>query len=592
MYAMKTRAITLWLMLAILTLSLAACQKSVEQAATAEKEQKTTTSQSQAQGQASDTAAKPRPRPSATLVPPNEVSRPAFMGRAKRDARMNYMQAVAPPAPRPQPADREVYGKIDPNPIKQAAKDPVSTFSIDVDTGSYSNMRRFLNSGRLPPKDSVRVEEMINYFSYDYPTPPNPKIPFRVSNQIAPCPWNPHTLLLRIGIKGYEIKRDQRPAANLVFLLDVSGSMNRPNKLPLLKSAFKLLSKQLTARDRVSIVVYAGAAGLVLEPTPGNQTATIMAALEKLSAGGSTAGGAGIQLAYATARQSFIKDGINRILLATDGDFNVGRVRFDDLIGMVENERQTGVSLSTLGFGMGNYNERLAEQLADAGNGTYAYIDNLNEANKVLVNELSSTLFTIAGDVKIQIEFNPAVVAEYRLIGYENRMLEAEDFKNDKVDAGDIGAGHTVTALYEIALVGSDGLRLPPLRYSSPPEVKTAARSSELGFLKLRYKLPGEKHSTLMDTPVTKDLIKPSLEAADQDFRFAAAVAAFGQLLTGGKYTGDFTYEDVLALARQSRGNDPFGYRGEFLSLVSLASSLSPTWQEKPKDIPTRAGAR
>ncbi len=470
--------------------------------------------------------------------------------------------------------DRERYGQIDPNPVKAVAEHPVSTFSVDVDTGAYANVRRFLSQGRLPVKDAVRIEEMINYFSYNYPTPPNRKVPFAVSTEMAPCPWNPNTLLLRIGIKGYEIKRSERPAANLVFLLDVSGSMNSRHKLPLLKSAFGLLLKQLTARDRVSIVVYAGAAGLILEPTPGDQRGKIMAALQKLSAGGSTAGGAGIKLAYAVARQGFIKGGINRILLATDGDFNVGMVSFRALKDMIERQRKDGIELTTLGFGVGNYNERLMEQLADAGNGNYAYIDTLSEANKVLVTELNSTLFTIAKDVKVQIEFNPAVVAEYRLIGYENRMLKREDFANDKVDAGDIGAGHTVTALYEISLVGSKGLKLPPLRYGSQAK-PDPAKAGELAFLKLRYKLPGQDKSKLIKIPLTKQMITASLDQSSEDFRFAAAVAAFGQLLRGGKYTGRFTYDQVLELARSGRGKDKFGYRGEFLRLVSLARGLS-----------------
>lgn len=573
---MKTSRLTVLAGFVSLALALAACQQGATPGPAGQPPAQTGKTVKEAQSP----VAQPRPRPDANVVPPAQVRRPAMAeGRAKMGLRMDMAAAPMAPPPmpgRPLPADRETYQKLDRNPVKQTTAEPVSTFSIDVDTGAYSNVRRFLNNGRLPPKDAVRVEEMINYFSYNYPPPADRKTPFRVSNEIAPCPWNQHTLLLRIGIKGYEIQRAQRPAANLVFLLDVSGSMNSPNKLPLLKSAFGLLSKQLTANDRVSIVVYAGAAGLVLEPTPGDQSGKIMAALDQLRAGGSTAGGAGIKLAYAMARQSFIKGGINRILLATDGDFNVGRVNFEDLKGMVERERKSGVSLSTLGFGMGNYNERLAEQLADAGNGTYAYIDNLNEANKVLVNELSSTLFTIAGDVKIQIEFNPAVVAEYRLIGYENRMLKREDFNNDKVDAGDIGAGHTVTALYEIALVGGQGLRLPPLRYASQPDAKAAAQSNELAFLKLRYKLPGKDKSTLVQIPLEKSMVKNSLAETDSDFRFAAAVAAFGQMLAGGKYTGDFSYDDVLDMARKARGDDPFGYRGEFLSLVSLANSLTP----------------
>lgn len=482
---------------------------------------------------------------------------------------------MSPPPPRPMtPAERERYGEIDPNPIKAASEHPVSTFSVDVDTGAYANIRRFLSRGRLPVKDAVRIEEMINYFSYAYPGPRDRKTPFAVSTELAPCPWNQNTLLLRIGIKGYEIKRAERPAANLVFLLDVSGSMNSPNKLPLLKSAFSLLTKQLTKRDKVTIVVYAGAAGLVLEPTPGDKTGKIMAALQQLSAGGSTAGGAGIKLAYAMARQAFIKGGINRIMLATDGDFNVGTTNFRALKDLIERERVGGIELTTLGFGTGNYNDHLMEQVADAGNGNYSYIDTLSEANKVLVTELSSTLFTIAKDVKIQIEFNPGVVAEYRLIGYENRMLKREDFANDKVDAGDIGAGHTVTALYEIALVGSKGIRMSPLRYSGAAK-PDPAKAGELGFLKLRYKLPGQDKSILIEIPLKEEMAKAELSGASVDYRFAAAVAAFGEVLRGSKYTGEFSYDDVLKLARSARGDDKYGYRGEFLRLVSLAQGLS-----------------
>ncbi|MFC1672800.1 VWA domain-containing protein [Pseudomonadota bacterium] len=356
------------------------------------------------------------------------------------------------------PVYRENYSAPDDNPVHRASAAPVSTFSIDVDTGAYANVRRHLNQGQLPPADAVRVEELVNYFSYDYPTPNDRETPFQASTEVVPTPWNANTYLMRIGVKAYDIDRSERPAANLVFLLDVSGSMGRPDKLPLLKSAFKLLTEQLTENDRVSMVVYAGAAGVVLEPTAGDQKATIRAALERLNAGGSTNGGQGIRLAYAMAQQGFIEGGINRIILATDGDMNVGVSDFDSLLDMVEKQRQGGVSLTTLGFGQGNYNDHLLEQAANKGNGNHAYIDNLSEARKVLVEELSSTLFTVAKDVKIQVEFNPAQVAEYRLIGYENRMLREEDFTNDKVDAGEIGAGHTVTALYEIATAASDDM--------------------------------------------------------------------------------------------------------------------------------------
>jgi Ca-activated chloride channel family protein len=487
-----------------------------------------------------------------------------------------------------EPLNRENYAHFDDNPVKRVAEQPVSTFSIDVDTGAYANVRRFLNQGSLPVQDAVRVEEMINYFSYDYPLPKDKTRPFSLTTEVAPTPWNDvqgrtnaaggrmsgaaqGTYLLRIGLKGYDIAAEKLPPANLVFLVDVSGSMMSPDKLPLLKSGLKLLVQKLRAQDRVSLVVYAGNTGVILEPTPGDQKGKILAALEGLSAGGSTNGSAGIKLAYAMAEQGFIRNGINRVLLATDGDFNVGTVSFEALKDLAEEKRRTGVSLTTLGFGTGNYNDRLMEQLADAGNGNYAYIDTLHEANKVLVNEMSSTLETIAKDVKIQIEFNPAVVAEYRLIGYENRALRREDFNNDKVDAGDIGAGHSVTALYEVALVGSKGVRMEPLRYGA--EKPAAGNKDELAWLRLRYKLPASDTSKLIEQPIKTADIKEAGKTSG-DFRFAAAVAAFGQQLRGGKHTGELGYDDILKLAQDARGKDAFGYRGEFVTLVNLAKSL------------------
>jgi Ca-activated chloride channel family protein len=413
---------------------------------------------------------------------------------------------------------------------------------------------------------------MINYFDYQYAPPANRATPFRVTTELAYAPWNPNSMLLKIGIKGYEISASERPASNLVFLIDVSGSMNSPDKLPLLKSAFRLLTEQLTARDRVSIVVYAGSSGVVLEPTPGNEKHKILAALDQLQAGGSTNGAQGIQLAYQLARDAHIDKGINRVVLATDGDFNVGVVNFEALIDMAERERQTGIAITTLGFGTGNYNDKLMERLADAGNGNYAYVDTLNEARKVLVSELSSTLFTIAKDVKIQVEFNPAEVLEYRLIGYENRALAREDFNNDKVDAGDIGAGHRVTALYEIVPVGGKG-RIDPLRYGAVPTAN--GKSGELANVKLRYKQPNSETSALLEYP----LMKSSLLAADKvstDFKLAASVAAFGQLLRGGTYVGNYSYDDVAKLAKGALGEDTDGYRREFVSLVKLADALAP----------------
>lgn len=510
--------------------------------------------------------------------------------RLRRDAEKRAVHAEMPlpanaiavaPAfapPYQQPYDTERYQHQQDNPVQLAIEHPVSTFSIDVDTGAYANVRRFLNEGRLPPQDAVRVEELINYFDYDYAPPSTRDTPFRVSTEVAPAPWNPAALLLSVGIKGFEIEAQERPAANLVFLIDVSGSMESPDKLPLLKKAFRLLTEQLTARDRVSMVVYAGSSGVVLEPTPGDQKHRIFEAVERLSAGGSTNGASGIERAYQLAHATFKKGGINRVVLATDGDFNVGTVDFEGLVDMAERQRSTGVELTTLGFGTGNYNDQLMERLADAGNGNYAYIDTLSEARKVLVSQLSSTLFTIARDVKIQVEFNPAEVLEYRLIGYENRMLAREDFNNDKVDAGEIGAGHRVTALYEVVPVGAKG-SVDPLRYGAP-KAKGAA-NGELANVKLRYKMPTAETSQLLEYPIRKSAVA-SVDKLSANFRFAASVAAFGQLLRGGKYVGDFSYTDVTRLARGALAEDRDGYRREFVSLVELARTLTP-------DAPTDA---
>ena len=466
------------------------------------------------------------------------------------------------------PIDRENYAALDPNPIHRVSEQPVSTFSIDVDTGSYANVRRMLNGGRLPPEGAVRVEEMINYFDYDYPPPEDDSRPFNVVVDQAVTPWNSNTRLLQIGIKGYEPAPGDVPPANLVFLVDVSGSMRSADKLELLKNALKMLVGQLDADDRVAMVVYAGATGVVLESTPGDQSVEIRSALDQLQAGGRTNGAAGIELAYAQAQQGFIEGGINRIILATDGDFNVGTVDFDTLVDMVERRRKSGIALTTLGFGTGNYNDHLMERLADAGDGNHAYIDTLSEARKVLVDEMGATLQTIARDVKIQVEFNPAAVAEYRLIGYENRMLEREDFNNDAVDAGDIGAGHTVTALYEVALHGQ-GERMDPLRYG-PDRAARETTAPELGFVRLRYKEPEADRSRLIEQSVDNALP----ESASERLRFAAAVAAFGQHLRGGKYLEGFGMDDVHRLAQASKGADAFGYRGEFLQLVRLAEGF------------------
>lgn len=475
-----------------------------------------------------------------------------------------YMQDAMP--------EREQYGAIVENPIKQVTESPVSTFSIDVDTGAYANVRRMLNAGRLPPAEAVRVEEMINYFPYAYALPKS-NARFAVHTEIAPAPWNPNHHLLHVGIKGQDIVKTSLPPSNLVFLVDVSGSMNSPERLPLLKSALKLLVNQLRHQDSVALVTYASGTQVVLEPTSGANKAKIIAALDNLRAGGSTAGAAGITLAYSMAEQGYIKGGINRILLATDGDFNVGITSFDALKNMAEEKRRGGVSLSTLGFGVGNYNEKLMEQLADAGNGNYSYIDTLNEGQKVLVDEMTSTLATIAKDVKIQIEFNSDVVSEYRLVGYENRMLTREDFNNDKVDAGEVGAGHTVTAIYELTLKGN-AASVDPLRYGKE-KVSSTGSSGELAFLRLRYKEPDGDVSKLVEWPLHRQDVKSSLSQTTAEFRFAAAVAAFGQQLRGGKHTGEMSYAEIAKLAGEARGTDAFGYRGEFLRLVNLAKSLS-----------------
>lgn len=484
--------------------------------------------------------------------------------------------AAAPMVDQQQPGYRDVpreqYQTLPDNPVHAVAQTPVSTFSIDVDTGAYANVRRILNEGRLPPEGAVRLEEMVNYFPYDYALPTDAASPFGITTELAPTPWNPDTRLLRIGIKASDRSVAELPPANLVFLVDVSGSMDRREGLPLVKSTLKLLVDQLRDQDRVSLVVYAGESRVVLEPTSGRDKAAIRNAIQQLQAGGSTAGASGIELAYRMAQKGYLAKGINRILLATDGDFNVGISDFDTLKQMAAEKRRSGVSLTTLGYGVDNYNEQLMEQLADAGDGNYAYIDNLREARKVLVDQLSSTLAVVAKDVKIQVEFNPAQVSEYRLLGYENRALKREDFNNDKIDAGEIGAGHTVTALYEIVPAGGKGW-LDPLRYQSNA-VKTDGKGDELALLRVRYKAPQGSASQLIERPIRAREQRASLAEASDDLRFAAAVAAFAQQLEGGRCTGTFDIGDTVRLARAARGEDRFGLRGEFVQLAELAQSL------------------
>ncbi len=467
----------------------------------------------------------------------------------------------------------EAYDRIEDNPFKAVGENPLSTFSIDVDTAAYANMRRFINQGQLPPPDSVRIEELVNYFDYDYQSPGDDS-PFSADVTVAGCPWNADHRLARVGLKGWEMPVGRRPASNLVFLLDVSGSMNSQNKLPLLKEAMSLLVQQLGEKDSVAIAVYAGASGLVLPPTSGNNRQAILGALNNLRAGGSTNGGAGIELAYDLAVRNFIKGGVNRVILATDGDFNVGTTNRGDLTRMIEDKAKSGVFLTVLGFGMGNLKDATMENLADKGNGNYAYIDTIREAKKVLVDEIGSTMITIAKDVKIQVEFNPAEVSAYRLIGYENRILAAEDFNDDTKDAGEIGAGHTVTALYELVPAGVE-IELPnvdPLKYQQSTTPSREAGSGELFTIKLRFKRPDGEKSSLLSFPVTDQ--GTGYAAAPPDFKFAAAVASFGMILRDSPHKGSATVDSVIELAGEGLGRDANGYRAEFIELVKKARSL------------------
>lgn len=477
--------------------------------------------------------------------------------------------AAAPMSEQKRSTKGEKYAEIDENPFLETRNAPLSTFSIDVDTASYSNVRRYINDRSLPPKDAVRIEELVNYFEYDYPQPIGNE-PFSVTNEIASCPWNQKHKLVSIGLQGKKIAAENTPASNIVFLLDVSGSMNQPDKLPLLKNGLRVLVNQLKPADRVAIVVYAGHSGLVLPST--NDKNKILQALNNLEAGGSTNGGQGIQLAYNVAEDNYISNGNNRVILATDGDFNVGTTSDNALVQLIEQKRQSNIFLSVLGFGTGNLNDRMMEKLADKGNGNYAYIDSNEEARKVLGQQFSGTLYTIAKDVKIQVEFNPGKVAGYRLLGYENRLLAARDFNDDRKDAGEIGAGHSVTALYEIVPAGvaiqNDGIEL---KYSQPQQPETNF-SNELMTTKLRYKLPKEDESKLL----TIGLIDrgTSIENASDNLRFATSVVEFGLLLRNSRFKGSSSYQNVLNLANSSIGNDLKGYRSDFIQLVNQAKSL------------------
>ncbi|MEM6304723.1 MAG: VWA domain-containing protein [Pseudomonadota bacterium] len=508
----------------------------------------------------------PRVTDRLTIAGSTAVSPVPNGGRAKLSAQ-GVGQSAGVPVNEPgivlQP-NTEEFANADPNPVKVTREEPVSTFSIDVDTASYAIIRNALSNGFLPDPDAVRIEEMVNYFTYDYPAPSGGQA-FQPTVSVTQTPWNPDTQLLQIGLQGALPDVADRPPLNLVFLIDTSGSMDQPNKLPLLKQSFRLMLSQLRPEDEIAIVTYAGSAGEVLAPTPAGERSTILAALDRLSAGGSTAGQAGLQRAYATAEAMSGEGEVSRVILATDGDFNVGLSDPDALKTYIEGKRDSGTYLSVLGFGRGNLDDATMQALAQNGNGTAAYIDTLSEAQKVLVDQLTGALFPIANEVKIQVEFNPAEVAEYRLIGYETRALRREDFNNDQVDAGDIGAGHQVTALYEVTPVGSPAVLHDDLRYGTADTV--ADTSDELAFLRLRYKAPGNTQSQLIETPI----VSTSSGAAG----FAAAVAGFGQLLRGSDYLGSWSWGDAIALANQTKGEDPFGYRTEAIQLMRLAQSLS-----------------
>jgi Ca-activated chloride channel homolog len=518
--------------------------------------------------------------PAVAAPPPPGQAAQLELSIAARAIPRGSIASAPPPWPgaprRPGEFNTESYDRIDDNPFRRAAQDPLSTFSIDVDTASYANVRRFLNSGSMPPADAVRIEEMINYFRFDYPRPVN-GVPFAVTTELTACPWNPAHRLALIGLQAQTVDLDKVPARNLVFLLDVSGSMEPPDKLPLVRTAMRMLVDTLTARDRIAIVVYAGASGIVLPSTSGAHKERIHEAIGRLEAGGSTNGGQGITLAYQVAQEQFVKGGINRVILATDGDFNVGVTNQGDLTRLIEAKRAGGIFLSVLGVGTGNVKDSTMEKLADRGNGNYAYLDSLHEARKVLVNEGGATLVTVAKDVKIQVEFNPANVAAYRLIGYENRMLMNQDFNDDRKDAGEIGAGHTVTALYEIVPAGAE-VNVPgvdPLKYQRPAPPATRVAGDELMTVKLRYKAPDADVSKLIAMPV-----KNQPREMSGNVGFAAAVAEFGMLLRQSEHGGASSYARASALAKRFRGPDPDGYRAEFVRLVELAEAVA---RQKPQ---------
>lgn len=507
----------------------------------------------------------PPPRPVAEVAKPFALSSaPTGTARiADVDPRQRFLGS----------ARQDRFASFEANGVESVAENPVSTFSADVDTASYAYVRQALQMGEMPPPEAVRVEELINYFDYDYGTPPAGGAPFASRVTVTPSPWNPGNRLVHVGIKSQRMDLAAVAPANLVFLIDTSGSMNSQDKLPLLKRAFALLVEEMRPQDTVSIVTYAGSAGVALEPTPAGQKATILAALEALSPGSSTAGAQGIQTAYTLAEEAFIEGGTNRILLATDGDFNIGISEPKALERLIEQKRRGGIFLSVLGFGTGNYNDAAMQALAQAGNGNAAYIDTYLEARKVLVEELGGTLLTIAKDVKVQVEFNPQTVGEYRLIGYETRLLDREDFSNDAVDAGDIGAGHSVTALYEITPKDAPGA-IDPLRYATQSPQAAGPHPDELGFVRIRYKAPDGDTSALIETPILETFDTSSLDAAPEDTRFAVAVAAFGQKLRGSTYLDGMDWPEIGALARSGRGEDITGRRAELLRLIDVSAGL------------------
>jgi Ca-activated chloride channel homolog len=508
----------------------------------------------------------------------NPSARPLNPPVLQQSALLPAPHSYDQPAPRVE-ENRDRFAAAEPSPFKSTASEPVSTFSVDVDTASYAFVRRSINGGRLPPREAVRIEEMINYFPYAYPAPESASTPFQPAITVVPAPWNAENRLVHVALKGYALNAAQRPRANLVVLIDVSGSMAPADRLPLLKSGFRMLVENLKADDSVAIVTYANNTRVALEPTKASDKGRILAVIDSLVAGGGTYGEGGLQRAYALAEANFDKNAVNRVILATDGDFNIGIADPTQLKTYIEGKRQTGIFLSVLGVGMGNHNDRLMQALAQNGNGVAAYIDTLSEARKVLIEEASSSLFPIAKDVKIQIEFNPATVAEYRLIGYETRGLKREDFNNDRVDAGDVGSGHTVTALYEVVPVGAKSRTVDNLRYveadrSRREPAASSGKDGEYGFFKLRYKLPAEETSQLIELPIGRTQERRMLPEASTDIRWAIAVSMFGQLLQGAGPAGNPNWDQAIELASSARGDDPFGYRAEMINLMRLAKSL------------------